>query len=374
MSKAIEVWDLDLMTLGKSTRDNYRRYFGRFMERYGIEDAEDLYQMRKEDLENGDTRDQKRVVRMLKVFMTEMLADDYAAGTCGMVAKALVSFFESQGLPLKIRAKDKPKGYTQGQRLALDDHIRKMWDVAPSTSRVKTRAQLMFLKDAGIRVSDLATLDIVDYLEARVVEVDGEVFRVFDVRGTEKTKAPAYIHIGPETVMAVDRYLEERGEEDPERPLFVDRFGKRYRAQTLTIVFYRLGGKVGKKISAHSLRKFHKTTLEWAGMPEQWIKKLQGKAADVYSKPEESGKLTEAYINAYPKLRVFGEDVSAQKLEAQTQKMEEQAERIKELETRPQLSYEKMIELAREVTREELELARREGVSPPPTSPPISPQ
>ena len=58
-------------------------------------------------------------------------------------------------------------------------------------------------------------------------------------------------------------------------------------------------------------------------MPEQWIKKLQGKAADVYSKPEESGKLTEAYVEAYDSLRVFGEQASAQVLDKQVQRIED---------------------------------------------------
>lgn len=373
MSKAIEVWDLDLMSCVKATRNNYRLYFRRFLERYGVEDGEDLYKMRLADLASGDTRDHRRVERMIKVYMAEMLEDGYAAGTCRMVSKALTSFFESQDLPLKLKSKDKPKGYMNGSRVALDDQIREMWDVAPQSTRVKTRAQLMFLKDSGIRMSDLAALDIGDYLESQVVKVDDEVFRVFHVRGTEKTKAPAYIHIGPEAVMALDRYLEERGEEDPERPLFVNRYRKRFRAQTICVVFQRLGSKVGKKISGHSLRKFHTTTLQGAQMNDAWIKKLQGKAVTgamgPYSHPEETGELTPAYLKAYSRLRVFGEEVTAQKMEEQAQKMGEQAERIKELEARPQLSYEKMIELAREVAREELELAKREGVSPPPISP-----
>jgi len=336
MSKAMEVWGQDLSTKASGTRYNYYRYFGLFLERYGIGDGEDLYEMRRADLASEDSRDHKRVERMAKVFMAEMLADDYAAGTCRMVSKALVSFFDSQDLPFMIKAKDKPKGFENGQRVALGDHIRDMWDFAPASTRVKTRAQLMFLKDAGIRVSDLATLDIADYLESRVVKVDDDVFRVFEVRGTEKTKAPAYIHIGPETVMAVDRYLEERGEQDPGRPLFVNRFGKRFKAKTITLVFYRLGGKVGKKISGHSLRKFHTTMLQSAGVHDAWIKKLQGKAikGDMgpYSHPEETGELTPAYINAYPKLRVFGEEVSAQKIEELKEKirqMEEEKESTK---------------------------------------------
>jgi len=42
-------------------------------------------------------------------------------------------------------------------------------------------------------------------------------------------------------------------------------------------------------------------------MADGWIKKLQGKAASVYSQPERNGMLTEKYIECYDDaLKVFG--------------------------------------------------------------------
>ncbi|GAH99941.1 unnamed protein product, partial [marine sediment metagenome] len=58
------------------------------------------------------------------------------------------------------------------------------------------------------------------------------------------------------------------------------------------------------KISAHSFRKFHRSMLEGAGMPEAWVKKLQGKAASVYSQPEKTGHFTGKYIQWYHALRL----------------------------------------------------------------------
>jgi len=62
-----------------------------------------------------------------------------------------------------------------------------------------------------------------------------------------------------------------------------------------------------------------------------WIKKLQGKSMDrstgVYSKPEESGEPSTAYIKAYDKLRIFGVDDVRQL----RRELEGSDDRIKEL-------------------------------------------
>lgn len=60
-------------------------------------------------------------------------------------------------------------------------------------------------------------------------------------------------------------------------------------------------------------------------------KKLQGKAADVYSRPEESGELTKKYIECYNALLIFGEQVSAQKLDEQTEQIEKLMAEVEKL-------------------------------------------
>lgn len=265
----------ELATKSEHTREVYLLYFRRFLERWGISDAEKLYEMRRKDLTSDDTRDKQKIERMVKTFMAEMLQGGYAAGSCRQVSKAVGSFLESQGLDLKLKAKDKPKGAYNGQRLALLEHIRVMWDYAPTETKQKTRAQLMFLKDSGIRISDLANMNLKDYLEAETIEVNGEAFKVFWPMETEKMAEIAYIHIGPETVQAVEKYLEVREKWTPHpenvndiEPLFLNRFGRRFDASSIGMVFLRMGKRIGRKLSAHSLRKFHKTSLEGAGMAE----------------------------------------------------------------------------------------------------------
>lgn len=325
-SKAMRIWLSELNTKSSSTKEVYLIYFNTFMERWNIPNAEELYEMRRTDLESDDTRDHQRIERMVKTLMAEMRQSGKSASTCKQVGKSLSSFFDTQGMPLTLKSKDLPKGASNGQRLALVQHIKDMWDYSPTETKLKTRAQLMFLKDSGLRISDLANLNMGDYIEAETIEYRGQPYKKFWPTETQKMAVTAFIHVGPETVEAVEEYLKERREEgqtmDPESPLFLNRFGERFSAPSIGMVFNRIGKRIGKKLSAHSLRKFHKTTLEGAGVAEQWIKKLQGKAADVYSRPEESGDLTEAYIKAYDALRVFDGGVDAEKLEEQAEEIE----------------------------------------------------
>ena len=61
-------------------------------------------------------------------------------------------------------------------------------------------------------------------------------------------------------------------------------------------------------MSAHSLRGYHSTQLRGAGVPMEWIKRLQGKKLpstdDPYYHPEQTGELLVCYVEAYPSLKV----------------------------------------------------------------------
>ena len=334
--KALITWEGELASKSEGTRKVYLSYLEKFLDRWEIPRAEELYDIRKKDLESEDSRDHRNIEQKINIQMGEMMEAGYAASTARMLAKSLTSFFEAQGLPLKVKPKDKPKGFANGQRMALVEQIRDMWDHAPEETKLKMRAMLMVTKDSGLRVSDLAALDVGDYLEAREVCLNDEKFVVFNPKGTVKTAAPAFIHLGPEATKVLDEYLEaERAGASPDEPLFVmtDNLS-RFEPKTLSGAFLRMGRKVGKKITAHSLRKFHTTALQSAGVNNLWIKLLQGKTLESsmapYTNPQDDGSLTEAYIRAYPRLRIFGEEVSAQKIEDQAAEIEALRRQVEE--------------------------------------------
>jgi len=340
----MQVWEEDLSTKAESTREVYYRYFNRFLKRWSLT-PDELYEKRRADLAGDDPRDRQGVERMIKVQMAEMVEQGFSASTCDQLLKAMSSFFDSQGLPISLKSKDKPKGVTNGgQRLALRDHITKMYDHVSDENRLKSRALLMVLKDTGLRVSDVSALDLGDYWEAQDVEIEGLKFKVLDPKATQKTGAPAITHLGPESIRDIEAYLEERkekGEElTEETPLFLDRKSGRASSTSLSMILVRLAKKIGAKgISAHSFRKRHTTLLESAGVPENWIKKLQGKAVGgsmgPYSRPEEllNGEgetLTDKFVASYDTLKVF--DVGASE-----QQVKDQADRIKDLDAKVKL-------------------------------------
>jgi len=245
---------------------------------------------------------------------------------------------EANGIEFKLKARDKPRGHGSGVRMILPEQIRELYESMPWEFRLRNQALIMFLKDSGLRVSDVARLNVGDWMAAETyVNEKGEKFKVFRPLRTLKTGSMAYPVVGPETVEAVERYLEERrrsGERlTASSPLFVDRFGKRLNERAMSTLLYRLCKRMGPewwRISAHSFRKFHTTMLE-AVMPKSYVAKLQGKKAmdslAPYERPEEiPGELPKAYMKAYDRLRVF-KSADAERMEA----MERDIERLQRI-------------------------------------------
>jgi hypothetical protein len=186
----------------------------------------------------------------------------------------------------------------------------------------RNQALIMFMKDSGLRASDVAKLTAEDYDRAVTYtnEFD-EPFKVFQPLGTKKTGHLAYVHIGPEAVKRLEKYLKGR----KKGPLFHARRGDRgMTAKAIINFFVRMKqflGEGGYKVSAHSFRKYHYSNLE-AKMPLNWVNKLQGRKSSVYSRPE--GKsITELYMESYDMLRVFTDEAKKEaKLESRLKEME----------------------------------------------------
>lgn len=381
--RAWATWITDLKTKAESTRAEYLRNFRRFLERWDLS-PEALFEMRMSDVKSDDPRDVRRIEGMVKTMMAEKHKAGASASTCRILRQSVSSFFESQGLELRFRSRDVPRGVSNGSRIILADGIREIYDNMASGMKTRNRAVLMLLKDTGLRISDLAALNVGHYMDAEIVKNDyDETFKVLEDIATKKTGAIAYPHLGPEAVDAVDDYLLELVTEtsmggvsnklDADSPLIVNERGERIKTRTLTGIFTRQKrrlGKRGRKISAHSLRKFHLTRLETV-MPQSWIYKLQGRtvrgSSAPYSLPEQTeGELTNAYIAGYDRLRVFGKNAEKEK---RTRDLEEEVERLNVVlreERGKALEYERrlgedrtfMMQLAERMER--LEKARRD--------------
>ena len=243
---------------------------------------------------------------------------------------------------MNVKAKDKPRRFHNGSRVILKQQIKSLLEHVGNEFKERNQAIILFLKDSGLRVGDLSNMNVGHYREAAMRQDEkGDRYAVFDEYTTEKTGALAFIHLGPESVDAVERYLaarESKGESlTSDTPLFVGRQG-RMTSGSISQMLIRLAsfvGDDGRKITGTSLRKFFQTSLEARGMNQNFIGKYNGRQAlgstKFYSQPEDvSGLLFETYVENYDGLRI-SEESDVRKLR-EREKAKDQ--KIKTLETR----------------------------------------
>jgi len=306
MGEAAETYfEKRLKTKRPATRTEYRRYLGKFLE-WAELSHEGLYEMAKRARTVDDPREGDEVTDMVKAYLEVMEGKGYSNSTQNMFLKSLAFFMAANKLPFVLKDLRKRR-ISNGVRRATLEDAREMFMYGMGTTKTKNRnrALMCFLLGSGFRVSDASNLNVEDYLRARSVEVDGRVFKVFEPFKTQKTGDLAYPIIGSEAIDALDKYLGTR----VDGPLFLSDEGKRWSARAMSVHFIRqrkfaLGDK--SRVSAHSFRKAHRTLLEGAGMPSEWVKILQGKKSDVYSQPQDGPELLNAYARAYPALTLFG--------------------------------------------------------------------
>jgi len=306
--KAKEWWESEIVHLTPKSQYNYRHYLDMFLEHEGLT-YESAYQLHRDNLALEDPRDAKVMRIRVKNFMYKLVKEGYSPRTTRNVGAAITSFFAANEIPLNLGNGDYPKGRSEGASAILPEEILELYDSVSLENRERNRAVILTLKDSGLRASDVSALDVEDFLKADLLEKDGERFKVFKPKITRKMKIPAHIHLGPESIEAVENYLVDR----KEGPLFISRAGGRMSSDAITSLFIRLRKllpRTSRKISCHSLRKFHRTRLS-SSMADEWVKILQRKVVEVYQKPQDDGSLTEAYIQAYDSLRVFSKDVDS---------------------------------------------------------------
>jgi len=339
----LETWESELSLKAKSTQKKYREKFNLFLERWETTPGE-LYEARLGDIKSGDPLKFRRIEKMVEIQMSEMVKAGKSPSTAKQLKKAVNLFFEAINLPLKIRAKSTPNGDVVGQRMMRGDQQIELIENQNRLNRKRNTAILLVGKDSGLRVSDIQRLTLEAYEEAETIlnEV-GEPFKKFDPEITQKCKVVAHIHLGPESVKAIDEYLEERREKGliADKPtLFINKSKKAFGGDSMgNMIAHQctlLGAKF-KKLSAHSLRKFHRTKLQKARMPDSWIDLLQGKKADTYSRPSEggdpteTGDLTQAYIESYNELRIYGVPEELQAKEEELESLRAENLRLEEL-------------------------------------------
>ncbi len=318
MGSPSDLWENELSLKSQNTQKKYREKFSVFCERWSATPQE-LFDQRLSDLKSGDPLNFRRMEKMVERSMKEIVDSGRSVSTAKTLKNAVSLFFVAVDMPLKMRMRNTPNGDTVGQKMMRADQQRELHASLNRFNKKRNTAILVTLKDGGWRVSDNQLLTVENYLNAEIfTNAAGEQFRVFNPALTEKCKIRGILHLGPESCNAIDAYLEERREKgliDGYPTLFINRSHKPFTKDTMTGLISqqcRLLGKKFKKLSAHSLRKFHRSMLLNAGVPNSWIDKYQGKKSDTYARPgeisapDDLNKLTERYIEAYDALRIFG--------------------------------------------------------------------
>jgi integrase len=301
------------------TKDIYLKVFNKFLAFIG-KTADELLKQRQQDQTNPDLKIQRRIESQLKQFIAKEAADEgFKPATLQLHFAAIRSFFEIHYYPLKMRRGDYPTGESLGVRAATKDTILKAIEQKETRDKAEAKAVIMFLKDSGLRASDLRRLNYGDIREP--LERGDNFIQITMI--TQKVKTTVKTFIGEEAIRALKEYLGARRKGSrripPETitdksPLF--RTWESHTAQriprgTISTVVRTAFLRIGEKhLSAHSLRKYLQTSLEAANVNPNWIDQILGhkliNSRDAYSKPTDE-QLCEAYVRAYNFIRVYPE-------------------------------------------------------------------
>ena len=338
---ALEYWMSELSNKSDATREKYDLYFHRFTDWLG-ETSSQILENRKADLKLEDIVSQRRYESKLKAYVAFLSKSGKSTSTQQVVYAAVSSFFEMNYMPLRMRKGDYPSGDNLGYRAATRDDILQLLEADDDP---RLRAMVLFLKDSGLRVSDLVGLtygDVRKHLEA------GEEFIPINLI-TKKNSIATKTAIGPEAVQALRLYLDHRREGTEEiSPEVLKDDAPLFRARTKDVRFLNrssvssamnyLVSRAGLSgdISAHSFRKFTETRLEAAGVHGNWIDQLLGHrlpgTRQNYSRPVNE-ELLEAYKKAYDALRVHEVPATAAAVEKNELALRKAMEEIRELKT-----------------------------------------
>jgi len=331
------------------TRYQYLESFIKFLKDQNCT-TESLYKEYLANSRDDDPRKRKIIPMKLVGYQERLMAGGLKAGSTKKVEKAIKLFFASNELDFKmngnkIRAEsDEIPGITR-------DQLKKVYGL---TGSVRMKAIILMARDSGLRISDVCNLKVKDFESLK----PEDRFYTITVR-QQKTRRFADPVFGFESLEALRAWLRERERKCiTSEYLFVNvkgvneyenAVGQRHRKveageksdpSNISVIFRQLRDKADlrdTRVSIHSIRKYHKTNLEYAGVPVAWINKMQGRKGEgtggVYSKPEPR-QLIDAFSRGYGELTFERpESKEFESLREQMEQLRAQIEARKEADT-----------------------------------------
>jgi len=197
--EAQTVWESSLANRAEGTRWQYLTHFKRFVEWTGLT-LDKLREMKYHEDQTAKPWERNQVENLVRQYLQTLEEKEYSCSTQQLSYAAVKSFFEAQGMPLFLKRQDRPSGCAFGSKTLTHEDIRQLKNAA---EYLRDKALIMFLKDSGLRESDVAKLlwrDLKDY---------GEGFMGFEIQ-TKKKKTKARGFIGPEATEILELYKQKR--------------------------------------------------------------------------------------------------------------------------------------------------------------------
>jgi len=316
------------------TQAQYLRHFIGFLE-WMDTDTDGLYKLYLEMISDTDTRKRKKMGMLVVDYQKYLMKTKGIKGlTSQGVYIAVKGFFDANELPFKDYGR-----LTHDIVETPNISLKQIDTVLNATGSFKLKAYIKVARDSGLRTSDIANLPI--RVVRSILDDPNIEYFTFECK-QKKTRRIANPVLGPDSLDALRAWINYRvkklniSAEDGD-PLFcVEKTRKTYTTRLNKEVseivrgdwmdesnmganFYHLVRKADikplpgntRRPTFHSLRVFHKTTLEHAGVPTSWINKMQGRAGEgtggTYTKPSPE-QLIEMYKKGYPALSGREED------------------------------------------------------------------
>ena len=217
--------------------------------------------------------------------ITQQGKQGYGLGSRRIAYSSIMSFFDHNQYPLRMKSGDRPSGEGLGSRIPEKAEVLKLVNTAKSR---RHRSVILFLKDSGLRLSDVVKLkwkDIRDY---------GEGFWGFKLI-TRKRGVKALAFIGYETTESL-KQLKRKSER-------IFPMTAKTLSNAISVLIEEAALEPG--LSAHGLRKFFNAELQSARVPKEWRYIMMGKKFGVYDENRIT-KLLQAYKENYQTLTIFG--------------------------------------------------------------------
>lgn len=245
---------------------------------------------------------------MIRGYLKFREEKEISCSTRALDLAAIESFFKANGLELNMDSKDRPAGCGFGSKVPTHDEIR---NLVEASEDIRLKALILFLKDSGLRLSDVKKLrweDLKDH---------GDGFYGMRIM-TEKQNTQARPFIGPECskiLMLCKRKREIGTEKLPpesnikEHPLFakISEPDKPMNIEHMSISFNDLTKLLGyDSLSAHGLRKFWEQNFhtEHPGIKKQFNgRTLSGDEKAYQTRTDE--QLFEIYKHNYDELKIY---------------------------------------------------------------------